>query len=109
MIRVIIHDEPDNNGNYKPEFNAKTQFYSSEKKNDLLFYMNGCLSPIKDVVYEYEVIDKKYYDIICDGYGIVIHSEFFELNENNPYIALILRTESGLKSEVKVVNLKTVP
>lgn len=109
MIHVIIHDETVNSGNYKPQFNPNTQFYSSEKKNDILLYMNGCLSPIKDVVYDYEVIDKKYYDIVCDGYGIIIHSEFFDMHENNPYISLIIRTESGVKSEIKVAYLNTIP
>lgn len=104
-VLLIIHDESVNTGLYRPQYSNGTQFYSIEKKNDIMFYLNSGISPIDSVLLDYKPVDKQYYEIICDGYGIIFSSEFFELYKDKPYLEMIISTESGLKSDIKVANI----
>ena len=102
---VIIRDETVDSGYYRPNISNAAQFYSLEKKNDVMFYLNGTMEPIDLVLLNYKPVEAKYYEIICDGYGIVFSSEFFELYKDEPYLEMILRTKSGLKADMKVAYM----
>lgn len=105
---IIIHDEEEEVKNYRAEFDMATGFYSTESKNDVLFYMNGATSPIKAIIVDYVILDEDCYDLVYDGYGIVFHPEFLEQYKDRMYLEALVWTESGLKVEIKVAYLNHV-
>ena len=104
-IYVIIHDESEGAGNYRPCFGSYVGYYSTESQNDVLFYMNGSTSPIKTIKIDGNDLDTRYYELVCDGYGIVFHPEFLETQKENPYLKMTAYTQSGLKADFNIVFL----
>ena len=101
-INVVIHDEAEPIVNYRLNITQPRGFYSTESKNDVLFYLNGSTSPIDEIILEGSVLDKNDYELVCDGYGIILHPEFLEKYSDRPYIELTIRTKADLSCTVKI-------
>lgn len=106
---IIIHDDiGEEVKNYRADFDVATSFYSTESKNDILFYMNGATSPIKALFIGDEKLDYTCYDLVYDGYGIVFHPEFLEQYTDKTFVNVLVVTESLMKIELKIVFLNHV-
>ncbi len=108
-LTVAVHDDIGEEVlNYRAIINNSAGFYSTESKNDVLFYMNGATSPIKDIILDNLLLDADDYELVCDGYGVVFHPEFLEKYKDRVYLKLLIRTESKLQNQVNIVFLNHV-
>ena len=108
-VLIIIHDASEPIVNYRMGFDWNLGFYSTDSKNDVFFYLNGSTSPIKNVIYDEEYVEKNDCEIVCDGYGIILHSDFLEKHSDKPCIKLIIKTEADIELNVKVIFLNHAP
>ena len=104
-MNIVVHDETEPIINYRLNFTQAINYYSTESKNDVLFYLNGSTSPIKYIHMDGKALVENECDLICDGYAIVLHPEFLEKYSEKTYIELDIRTEANLWCTVKVIFL----
>ena len=110
-VNIVIHDENEEAvSNTYPYISNSHAYYSGERKNDVIFYLNGTGARIKNISINESAITKNCYDLINDGRAVVFHPEFLEkYAEEYIYITLHITTDCNTKAECKIMftdNLK---
>jgi len=81
-------------------------YYSSKSRNDVFFYINNTPSPIQSLEVDGRQLDISDYQLVEDGYGVVIYPEFLEQYEDSEFIRLTITTENGRYIYCRVIFLQ---
>lgn len=105
---LVVHDEGEELGNYFIRACCELAFYSSELQNDVFLYFQNMHTPITEVYVGERKLTKHEYELVEDGYGIILHPEI--LQEFDHLIAedVFITTESGWRGSSRVVFLNTM-
>ena len=104
-VNVVIHDENEEAViNTYPNISSSHAYYSGERKNDVIFYLNGTGARIKNISINESAITKNCYDLTNDGRAVIFHPEFLEkYAEEYIYITLHITTDCNTKAECKIM------
>lgn len=105
---LVVHDEGEELGNYFIRACCELAFYSSELQNDVFLYFQNMYTPITEVYVGERKLTEHEYELVEDGYGIILHPEI--LQEFDHLIAedVFITTESGWRGSSRVVFLNTM-
>ena len=105
---LVVHDEGEELGNYFIRACCELAFYSSELQNDVFLYFQNMHTPITEVYVGERKLAEHEYELVEDGYGIILHPEI--LQEFDHLIAedVFITTESGWRGSSRVVFLNTM-
>jgi len=105
---LVVHDEGEELGNYFIRACCELAFYSSELQNDVFLYFQNMHTPITEVYVGERKLTEHEYELVEDGYGIILHPEI--LQEFDHLIAedVFITTESGWRGSSRVVFLNTM-
>ena len=105
---LVVHDEGEELGNYFIRACCELAFYSSELQNDVFLYFQNMHTPITEVYVGERKLAEHEYELVEDGYGIILHPEI--LQEFDHLIAedVFITTENGWRGSSRVVFLNTM-
>lgn len=105
---LVVHGEGEELGNYFIRACCELAFYSSELQNDVFLYFQNMYTPITEVYVGERKLTEHEYELVEDGYGIILHPEI--LQEFDHLIAedVFITTESGWRGSSRVVFLNTM-
>ncbi len=101
---LVVHAEDDKIDNFRPEVFNWISYYSSEKQNDVLFFVGNTPYTIKDIRINSIVLDESCYELIDDGYGILFHPDFLEQYTDRGTYILIITMQNGKEIGVRIIN-----
>ena len=105
---LVVHDEGEELGNYFIRACCELAFYSSERQNDVFLYFQNMHTPITEVYVGERKLTEHEYELVEDGYGIILHPEI--LQEFDHLIAedVFITTENGWRGSSRIVFLNTM-
>lgn len=105
---LVVHDEGEELGNYFIRACCELAFYSSELQNDVFLYFQNMHTPITEVYIGERKLTEHEYELVEDGYGIILHPEI--LQEFDHLIAedVFITTENGWRGSSRIVFLNTM-
>lgn len=105
---LVVHDEADKIDNFFIRACCELAFYSSEVKNDVYLYFQNMPNPITAVSIQGQELQKSEYELVENGYGVLLHSEILQRFEQNIAADIVITTEDGHKGSSRIVFLNTM-
>lgn len=105
---LVVHDEADKVDNFFVRACSELTFYSSEVKNDVYIYFQNMPYPIAEVSIDGQVLKEGEYELVEDGYAVLLHPETLQRFEQNIAADILITTEDGHKGSSRIVFLNTM-
>lgn len=105
---LVVHDEADKVDNFFVRACSELTFYSSEVKNDVYIYFQNMPHPIASVSLDGQELKEGEYELIEEGYGVLLHPETLQRFEHLIAADILITTEDGHKGSSRIVFLNTM-
>ena len=80
-------------------------YYSSEKQNDVIFYVNNTPYPISQIQLEDVLLKEEDDQLTEDGFGVVFHPQLLNQYADLESIELVFTMENGKRVMCRIINL----
>lgn len=105
---LVVHDEADKVDNFFIRACCELAFYSSEVKNDVYLYFQNMPYPIAEVSIDGQELKEGEYELVEEGYGVLLHPETLQRFEHLIAADIVIITEDGHKGSSRIVFLNTM-
>lgn len=102
---LIVHGEEEEVDNFRVHVVNNIAYYSSEKQNDVIFYVNNTPYPILQIQLEDVLLKEEDYQLVEAGFGVVFHPQLLNQYADLESIKLVLTMENGKKVMCRIINL----
>lgn len=103
---LVVHGAEEHVDNFRVHTLNEIAYYSSESRNDVVFYVNNTPYPIQAVWANNAVLNAEEYQLVDDGFGVVLHPDFLEQYEEQDRLELLIKTANGKWVRCRVIYLK---
>ena len=105
---LVVHDEDDKVDNFFVRGSSELAFYSSEVKNDVYIYFQNMPYPIAEVSINGQVLNEGEYELLENGYAVLLHPETLQRFEHLIAADILITTEDGHKGSSRIAFLNTM-
>ncbi len=105
---LVVHGEEDKVDNFFVRACCELAFYSSEVQNDVFIYFQNMPHPIAGVSIEGRELKESEYELVKDGYAVLLHPQILQEFEHLIAADLVVTTEDGHKGSSRIVFLNTM-
>lgn len=102
---LVVHGEEEQVDNFRVHTMADFMYYSSESKNDVVFYVHNTPYPISQIKMGKMIIPPDSYQLVDDGFGVVFSPEFLDQYNYLERLELIIQTANGKQVQVSIINI----
>lgn len=102
---LIVHGEEEKVDNFCVHILNEIGYYSSAKRNDVIFYINNTPFPVKEISIGSLPLAESEYDLVADGFGVVLHPKLLEKYKDLQSVDLEITMENDKQTCFRVINL----